>query len=121
MTSAEGRRGWGIVGLVVGLGSLALGVVVYAAFAFLVYHPVRSDAEACEAAARPGPARAQAPVAEPGVFPISSRCRWPGSEVEIELVSTRTTVIPLVLIGLGLASVAAGGVLASGGRARKWF
>jgi hypothetical protein len=118
MVSANGRRAWGIVGLVVGLGSLALGVVVYAVFAFLVYHPIRSDAAACEDA-RPGPPRAQAPVAEPGFFPISSRCRWPGSEVEIELVSARTTVIPLVLIGLGLASTATGGLLVSGRPARK--
>lgn len=118
MASVDGRRVWGIVGLVAGLGSLALGLVVYAAFAFFVYHPIRSDAEACEDA-RPGPPRAQRPVAEPGFFPISSRCRWPGSEVEIELVSTRTTVIPLVLIGLGLGSMTTGGMLVSRRRARK--
>jgi hypothetical protein len=105
------RRGIGIAVGVIGLVTVVLGVGVYALFVFGVYHPLRSDEEACEIAL-PGPRdeHGAVPVATPGAFPISSRCRWAGRTDEIELVSTRTTVYPLVTVGVGLVLVVVGGV-----------
>jgi hypothetical protein len=105
------RRGMAVASAVVGVCLVALGALIYAFFVWVAYGQSGS-AELCQARLS-GPSGVGEPAASttPGFFPISSRCHWPGRTKEVELISLRTTVIPLVIMGTGMVLVTTGGVV----------
>ncbi|GAA3570316.1 hypothetical protein GCM10022235_44460 [Kribbella ginsengisoli] len=111
MRSDYARRGLAVSCAVVGLCLLGFGALIYAFFVWLAYDQ-SGAAELCQARLS-GPSGVGEPEAttKPGFFPISARCEWSGKVSDIELVSARTTVIPVVIMGAGVVTVAAGGVV----------
>ncbi|GAA0936696.1 hypothetical protein GCM10009554_24410 [Kribbella koreensis] len=114
------RRLGGLAVGLAGCGVVVVGALIYGFFLLSVYEPILPASEAC-ANARGGVGRDYGgePTTTPGVFPISSVCLWPETGEELELVSRDVTVLPLVVMGIGVVTVAAGGVVfwgRSGGR-----
>jgi hypothetical protein len=95
-----------------GCGIILVGALIYAFFVWLAYDQ-SGAAELCQARLS-GPSGVGEPEAttKPGFFPISARCEWSGRTSDIDLVSTRTTVIPVVIMAAGLVMVVGGVVLA---------
>jgi hypothetical protein len=111
MRSGYVRRGLAVPAAVVGLCLLGFGALIYAFFVWLAYDQ-SGAAELCQARLS-GPSGVGEPEAttKPGFFPISARCEWSGKTSDIELVSPRTTVIPVVIMGAWLAVVLGGGLV----------
>jgi hypothetical protein len=103
-----------------GCGIVLIGALIYGFFLASAYSPVQPASEACSTA-RGGFSRdlGGEPTRTPGAFPISSVCRWPESGEELELVSRNVTVLPLVIMGLGLAVGVGGGLLARQARSGR--
>ncbi|WBQ05567.1 hypothetical protein [Kribbella sp. CA-293567] len=95
-----------------GCGVVLAGALIYGFFLASAYSPIQPASEAC-ATARGGLNRdfGGMPTRTPGAFPVSSVCRWPETGEELELVSRNVTVLPLVVIGLGLVMVLGGAVV----------
>jgi hypothetical protein len=106
------RRSAGLTVALYGCGVVLVGALIYGFFLASAYSPVQPASEAC-ATARGGLNRdfGGVPKRTPGAFPISAMCRWPDSGEELELVSRNVTVVPLVIMGLGLVTALGGGLM----------
>ncbi|MFI5710190.1 hypothetical protein [Kribbella sp. NPDC051620] len=116
MSEAKGpglaRRLVGLTVALCGCGVVLVGALIYGFFLMLAYSPMQPVDEAC-ATARGGPDRDHGgvPTTTPRAFPVSSVCRWPETGEEAELMARDVTVVPLVIMGLGVVVVAGGGLV----------